>query len=328
MRAPGLKLLKHGARWVRSRFVPGALILGYHRIVDATRDPYSMCVSPNRFAQQLEVLRQWATPMRLWDVVQSLRDGTLPPRAVALTFDDGYTDQLLEAKPLLEKYNIPATVFVTTGYLGGEFWWNELEEILYRPSILPQQLSLYVKGEPFKWSCTPAHYSGADGESRRSLLFSLYQSMLQLTADQQRSLLAELREWTGAGVCKRESVALTREQLVRLAAGDLIDIGAHSVSHPLLNSLSPTMQRSEIQESKSCLEALLAHPVQGFSYPNGAFSELTQAIVQQAGFLFACASYNDVTRRGCRLYDLPRFWIGDWDRERFSRWLQRWTRGR
>jgi peptidoglycan/xylan/chitin deacetylase (PgdA/CDA1 family) len=324
MRVPGLKRLEQGARWMRSRFVSGALILGYHRIAATSRDPYSMCVSPQRFSEQLKILRQHATPMRLQDVVQRMQDDNLPSRAVALTFDDGYKDQLFEAKPLLEKHQIPATVFVTTGYFDSEFWWNELEEILISPVNLPQHLSILINGERFNWSCVTRDHSNRIDDSRRNLLLSLYQRMLLIPRQHQQNLLNHLRKWTGAISFQRPSRALTCEQVVQLASGNLIDIGAHSVSHPFLNRLSAASQHSEIHESKASLEKLLGQPISGFSYPNGAASERTRDMVREAGFVFACASYNDVAWRRSNRFYLPRFWIGDWDAQTFSRWLHRW----
>src|SRR4030095_3396908 len=102
MRVPGVKRLRLAARWFRSRFTKGVLILGYHRITQTSQDPYSICVSPENFAQQLETLRKYAMPISLRDGVQALKCGELPSRAVALTFDDGYKDHLYEVKPLLE----------------------------------------------------------------------------------------------------------------------------------------------------------------------------------------------------------------------------------
>ena len=140
MRVRGFKTLKKSTRWLKSRFVKGTLILGYHRVAEVSRDPYELCVTPRHFAAQLEVLRQQAKPMHLTDIVEALQKGDLPKRSVVLTFDDGYADMLYQARPLLEHYQIPATFFITTGYLGDEFWWDELERLLSSAPILPDQL--------------------------------------------------------------------------------------------------------------------------------------------------------------------------------------------
>src|SRR5687768_13528618 len=142
MRIPGLKSLKQSARWLRSRLIKGGLILSYHRVVETSQDPYAISVTPQHFAQQLQILRQYAHPMPLGELVQALQEGDVPPRAVAITIDDGYVDNLYNVKPLLEHYQIPATTFIATGYMGREFWWDELARILLPPRLLPDRLYL------------------------------------------------------------------------------------------------------------------------------------------------------------------------------------------
>ena len=99
MRIPGLKTLAHNVRRLRSRLVNGAVILGYHRVEEVPYDTYSMCVSPHHFFEQLGVLRRYAHPMRLDELVRGLREGDLPRGAVAVTFDDGYRDFYTAALP-------------------------------------------------------------------------------------------------------------------------------------------------------------------------------------------------------------------------------------
>src|SRR5262245_41049481 len=130
MRIPGVKTAKHVSHWVQARILGGALILGYHRVADVTRDEYEVCVTPKHFAEQMEVLRKVSQPIGLSELVQCLKASSVPPKAVAVTFDDGYADNLYEARPILERYLIPATVFVCTGYAGKEFWWDELDRLV------------------------------------------------------------------------------------------------------------------------------------------------------------------------------------------------------
>lgn len=125
MRLPGYKRVRQSARWLRSRFTTGGLILGYHRVADVGCDSLGMSVSVHHFAEQLAVLCRLAWPIPLQLLVDGLQNGRLPRRAVALTFDDGYADLLYQAQPLLEQYGIPATVFVVSGSLGRRFAWDE-----------------------------------------------------------------------------------------------------------------------------------------------------------------------------------------------------------
>ena len=95
----------------------GALILSYHRVNDPEVDTWALSVSPERFLEQMSALRAVAEPYTLTDIAVGLLRGELPHNAVAVTFDDGYLDNFLNAKPILEKFEIPATVFVCADWL-------------------------------------------------------------------------------------------------------------------------------------------------------------------------------------------------------------------
>ncbi|MFY9558249.1 MAG: polysaccharide deacetylase family protein, partial [Blastocatellia bacterium] len=111
------------------RYLSGrTLILLYHRVGDADSDPWQLAVTPQHFDEQLQVLRKYAWPLSLRELSTAHGRNWHPGRRVVITFDDGYADNLTAAKPLLEKHDIPATVFIATGYTGAdrEFWWDEL----------------------------------------------------------------------------------------------------------------------------------------------------------------------------------------------------------
>ena len=325
MKIRGLRTLKLSACWLRSRFTGGALILGYHRVAEPVWDPYGLCVSPHCFAQQLEAVRELANPIALPALVQALREGRVPPRAVAVTFDDGYADLLTHAKPLLERFEIPATVFVPSGYLGLEFWWDELARIVRPSNPLPASLALEISGQRFEWST-----GGAENNPRRrkSLLFALYNVLLPLPETERQQALERIRSWASpSDGGQPDSRAMTPEELVELCADGLVDIGSHTATHPVLAALPPAVQQLEIHGSKTRLEELIRRPVTSFSYPNGSTSAQTSALVREAGFTCACASHSDVARAVSDPHLLPRFWIPDSDAVRFRRWLNRWLHG-
>ncbi len=328
MRIPGLKSLKLSARWLRSRFIHGALILDYHRVAEPAWDTYSLDVRPRHFAEQLEVLRKFAHPISLQELIRMLWDGNLPRRAVVLTLDDGYADNLYHAKPLLERYEIPATVFVATGYLGREFWWDELERIVLPPVRLPERLCLTVNGRTYRWGLSDAARR-TPGEvvsrSRKRFLLSLYQLFLPFCEGEQKKALEQLWAWVGAETkCRPPHRALSSDEVVRLAEGGLVQVGAHTVTHPFLATLPAATQLVEIQQSKARLEEVLRQPVTSFSYPNGSLSDDTVAVVRQAGFACACGGFADITWHGSDPFQLPRLSVKNWDGATFSRWLKRW----
>ena len=138
-------------------------------------------------------------------------------------------------------------------------------------------------------------------------------------------MLDQLEDASGVGEPGQGALrALTREALVKLAADELVEIGSHTVSHPMLTSLGTDEQLDEIRRSKAELEGLLGTSVTTFSYPNGDFTGETEVIVQESGYQAAFASHNDVLRSVTDRYRIPRFWVRNTGEAEFARWLRRW----
>lgn len=309
---------------MRSRFINGGLILGYHRITENADDVYSTCVRPQNFAEQLSVLRKHANPIPLGALIQGLQEDTLPPRSVAVTFDDGYADNLYQAMPLLEQYEIPVTLFATTGYLGRRFWWDELTCLLLESPSLPAELFLEFASETHFWQ----EFKDLN-EDRRLILEEIYQILLGQTVEAREEAMGQLSKQIDI-TCDQgigDGRAMTPGELTEFSRDRLVTIGAHTVSHPVLTDMSPIEQQYEIEQSKRDLEALLNQTVDAFSYPNGAADETTRNFLRQTGFSSACASFSDVAHSRSDPFNLPRFWVPDWDGDAFARWLRHWLHG-
>jgi peptidoglycan/xylan/chitin deacetylase (PgdA/CDA1 family) len=334
----GLEILRRAARWPGFRSERKALVLCYHKIHESCSDP-RLCVTPSHFAEHLEVLRQHARLIRLQHLSQALLDENLPDQSVVVTFDDGYADNLYNAKPLLERYGIPATVFVIAGYIGHnrEFWWDELDRLFLRSDVLPERLDLGVNGNTYHWQLDEGgDYSEEafrrrwrPGEETRSSYHSLYKSLWKLlrpmAEDERQRVLHELRGWAGAEeVVHPSHRPLSLEEVVALGQGGLVEVGAHTVTHPALPRLSPGSQRDEISGSKSRLEEILDRPVTSFSYPYGNLSEQTVGVVRRAGFSCACSTRADTVRLSSERFRLPRVEVQDWDGDEFAGQLSRW----
>jgi peptidoglycan/xylan/chitin deacetylase (PgdA/CDA1 family) len=318
-------------------------VLLYHRIEHASTDPQLLCVSPEHFAEHVELIAERYEPVRLQDLVTALREGELPSQAVAITFDDGYADNLAAAKPVLERNGVPATVFVASGWIGGDrmFWWDELEFLLLRPGRLPPVLELETGTEILRWelgdeavytreaAAARSHWTVLarhDPGRRQRIYRELCARLRELDELARERVLDSLRlagEWTVApnGELPR---AMTVEQLRRLAGGEIVDIGAHTVTHPTLSRLEPDMQREEIAGSRQQLEAALGRPITSFAYPYGGtgdFDETTALIVRNAGFDHACGNF--LSRLGPRTdaYRLPRVVVRDYDGAQLARRL-------
>jgi peptidoglycan/xylan/chitin deacetylase (PgdA/CDA1 family) len=314
-----------------------AVILMYHRIGDPGCDPWRLAVRPERFAEHLNVLRRNARPIGLRRLAKELGEGTLKPGAVAVTFADGYANNLYEAKPLLERHEVPATVFVTSGMVGREreFWWDELEAILLAPRELPQALRLEIGGQTHEWGPIDAardflkqsrsHQAqgGWEGQpnSRHAFYFSVWEKLKPLSPLAREKVLDDIRAWAGNFHGLRDSHRpLTGDEL-RALDGGAVEVGAHTVSHPSLTKHSPDVQKQEIRESKRWLEDFLRRSVRAFAYPYGDHSRATTALVAQAGFELACTTQATAVMGGNNPYTLPRIPICDWDSTEFARCL-------
>jgi len=337
----GIGRLPRVFRWLRNRITPSALILLYHRVAEPGSDPWSLSVTPQHFSEHLEVIRKYGYPVPLRKLNRVLQDGKRFSRSIAITFDDGYANNLHNAKPLLERYDIPATIFVTSGYVGKneEFWWDELNQILLQPRRLPAELHLDIKGNIHAWPLGAAiEYSEEDRRrdtghpaqeakvgSRLFLYYSVWQQLQPLPDEQRREALDEIMAWANVKpVARPTHRPLTSEEICVLEQGGLVEVGAHTVTHLFLAAHPPSSQRDEIRQSKADLEKVLGHPVTSFSYPHGNYTAETLALVREAGFNCACSTVSGNVRRNTDLFQLPRFEVGNWDGEKFAKRLSNW----
>ncbi|HEY9645345.1 MAG TPA: polysaccharide deacetylase family protein [Chroococcidiopsis sp.] len=315
----------------------------YHRVIETDSDPWSLCVSPQNFAAHLEVLRRYTQPIPLTTLNQSVKAGKRLPRRVVLTFDDGYLDNLKYAKPLLEQYEIPATVFVASGYLGEnrEFWWDELEKFLLQPGQLPETLTLNINGTVHSWHLgNYANYSDSDflryrswsaddgsyPTPRHSLYVELHRLLRTLSERDRRPLMDHLSTLAGnpQPEARNDYRPLTRDEVQTLDQGDWVKVGVHTTTHPLLELLPIEQQKEEIQRCKAELEALLKRPITTFAYPYGNYSEATPDLVRDLGFSCACTTNSGDVRPRSDRFQLHRMGVCNWTGEEFARQLKQW----
>lgn len=336
--------------WERLGVLPPAIILAYHRVADLAADPQLLAVSSRHFEEHLAVLRQGYHPLSLRALRQGLRQQRWRRCSVVVTFDDGYADNLHHAKPLLEAAAVPATVFVTAGMLDAphEFWWDALEQVFLRAAPLPEELRLTLGGDERHWSLPAAvarqatapdwHVILGDAtpDARQAIYLELIERLRDLPHHARETLLDCVFAWAGLARTARPSHrALTQAELRCLAAGGpqdkphagLIEVGAHSLTHPVLSGQSAATQAYEITESKRQLEAVLEEPVTSLAYPFGGrahYTAQTVAAVRTAGFTCACANVPGKVQFWADPYQLPRFLVRDWDGDTFARYLDEW----
>jgi peptidoglycan/xylan/chitin deacetylase (PgdA/CDA1 family) len=289
-----------------------AVVLAYHRIAEPTTDPFTLSVTPEQFGQHLEVLCGLGGVLPIAELAECLADDRPPDRCFAVTFDDGYADNLHTAKPILERYGAPATVLLATGLLDGTpFWWDELAHLILDDTSAGR-VSLEVNGATRSWSLH-------NGERRRTF-DELWELLRMLDHDQRRKTLAALYSQLGPQPLIPER-SLRENEIEELVRGGLIGVGAHTITHPLLTRLDDPGAREEIIGSKRWLEARVGSRVTAFSYPYGAYGARDIELVRQAGFEIAFSTAHDTVNAGCHPLEVPRVTIGNWDASEFERIL-------
>lgn len=319
-------------QWRKAR-APVGVILMYHRITPSGPDPWELGVSPAHFREHLDVLRRHGHATPLANLARDVASGRVAPRSVSVTFDDGFADNLLTAKPLLEAADVPATVFITTGPIGTptEFWWDALDHLLVLP-VLPDELSLSSEGRGRRWTLGPATRGSwttgepdSDQRARAAFHRDVWAFLQPLGHDEQLRLVDDIRRWSGARSDARATHrVMTADEIVRLGTGGLIEIGAHTVTHPHLPSMAPEARAIEMHASRGALEDILGRSVTSFSYPYGAVNPSISALARDVGFENAVAAFEQTAWRGDDRHCLPRFAVRDWDGAEFERQLLGW----
>lgn len=289
----------------------------YHRVATLPGYPFPLAVTPGNFDSQMAYVKRFCHPMRLSYLAQAAGWGHVPRAAIAVTFDDGYLDNLTQALPVLRKYRIPATIFVSTGQIdsGKEFWWDELERLVLGCDSPPSSISLSLDGNGRKWTFNHA-------TDRQTAIQEIRDRMRRLHPQEREKILGSLAEQMGYHTEPRCTfLTMTSAQLKELSRCHLIDLGAHTVNHPVLSTLSKVEQEVEILDSRSRLQEIINQPITTFAYPYGAAEDFNRdsiAIVQSHGFEAACGTIPGTVGRDSDLFNLPRCWVGDWDTRHFG----------
>jgi peptidoglycan/xylan/chitin deacetylase (PgdA/CDA1 family) len=310
--------MRRAARWGECRFLRGDLILGYHRVAAVANDPWHMCVKPEHLAQQLEVLRRRWRPVTLQALLSEPAGSQTPFPGVAVTFDDAYLDVLEAAIPILERFEVPATVFVVSGSLGETFWWDRLLALLQAAPA--SRVSVMIPG--------PDSRAPIRLDTSQPLPAGLHAALTASTAVERTRVLEDLRERLELPAMIWDTPlprAVSPDELGRLSRHPLIEIGAHTHTHPDLSRIGRERLQPEVGGARRVLEDLAGKPVTAFAYPHGGVSPAAKSAVQQAGFALACAGQPGRVRASTDRLLLPRLWPADLDGEGLGRFLRRWT---
>lgn len=279
---------------------PLLTILIYHRVLAKRSELLPDEMDAERFERQMRFLARNFIVMPLADAVRQLKQGSLPRRACCVTFDDGYADNLTVALPILEKYKLPSTLFVATSYLDGGLMFNDAVIHLMAETSLStldfRDLGLDV-------------YDVSSVETRRAATIGVLRKTRSLPPDVRSDLVSRMARIAGVESLP-DDLMLTRTQLLEMSRRG-VEVGGHTVSHPVLTSLSDTDAREEIALGKRTLENWIGKPARCFAYPVGLpgrdFEPRHAAMVRELGFELAVTTANRMADSGSDPFQLPRF---------------------
>ncbi len=310
--------------------VHGAILL-YHRVVDIGPDPLGLAVTPAHFAQQLEALATGWTPAPLEAVIA----GDAGPRAVAVTFDDGYHDNLVHALPALAAARIPATLFASTSHIatGVGYWWDGVEAALTSANAdggdrdiltlaLPEGTRAWAPRTQDERAAVRAHVHAALRTRDRATI---------------AGALAQLRGWAGQDGATQppdRDRPLTPDELVTLATAGPFTVQAHGRTHLSLAHAPAPVRAGELTGSADDVASWLGEAKRPtiFSYPFGVpgvdVDDATKAAARAAGYTHATVNAPGLVHASTDPYALPRLAVPDVDGAAFARWLQAVLPGR
>lgn len=287
---------------LRRRFESRVVVLLYHRVADLETDPWGLAVKPAHFEQHLRLLKRKCNVLSLDELSVQLRSKKLTRRGVVITFDDGYEDNFSQARPLLEKYELPATFFIASQFIESAqpFWWDELAEIILNTCSLPPLCSLDIGDKPFafrldeekvltdecrrkqnqwKWPDEPL-------TRRCALYLHLWERLKPLPYPEIIGNMYRIKVWAkddGAFAQKHRPMSLS--QLQCLSQQPLYGIGNHTATHLALGMHAPGVQAQDMATCQRFLEQTGARPGHAISYPYGSYNEATTQLVGNKGMI-------------------------------------------
>ncbi|MET0087459.1 MAG: polysaccharide deacetylase family protein [Sedimenticola sp.] len=279
-------------------------ILIYHRVHERKDPLIRNAIDKRVFDWQMRVIADAFNVLNLSDAVSLMTSGSLPPRSLAITFDDGYADNYEVALPVLQKYGLTATFFVSSGYLDGGRMWNDT--IIETVRTLPDgifDLSSHGLGT----------FNIASITDRRLCFQQIIDDVKHMPYEKRLEVVESISRQARSSL--PDDLMMTSSQLKQLSDSGMT-VGGHTVSHPILSMLEADTARDEIIQGKRELESILGKEIDLFAYPNGRpgtdYSDEHVNLVKGAGFKLAVSTAKGVSDIDTDLYQLKRF--TPWDR--------------
>jgi peptidoglycan/xylan/chitin deacetylase (PgdA/CDA1 family) len=312
---------------IRRTLSRSSIVLCYHRVADVPRDPDRLTISPRHFAEHMEVVSKWRRC-----TLDGLTGARTRARAsILVTLDDAYRDNLLNAWPILQRYDVPAVIFAASTLCarGEPFWWDIMRRLFSDESKVTPEMreALYARLEAF--GSVAGKERTAPPSEEPCEPFWRFQGLLRLANDAvRRRFVSEGLALLGGPAVADDGWPMSPAELRQISEDGLIEIGGHTRTHALLSALSLTEQQHEIVGGKAELEAMLERPVRGFAYPFGSpvtdFNASSVNLAREAGFSAAFVFSPSLVDDTCDPLLYGRFRVDDYGGDELARRLVLW----
>lgn len=263
----------------------GVMVLLYHRIISLENDYWKIATSPELFEKEIKYLKDNYNILKIGDDWTKASE-----KSIVVTFDDGYFDNYINALPILEKYNVPATFFISTANIGtgNEFWWDKLVNIVFTSKmegkVLFKDFEIDVSTTDFK-------------DETCKLLHNRLKKMTHIEREKELDEIADIlmSDYSPSDVNR----SVTSDELQKMDTLDCVTIGGHTVSHGCMAYLTYEDCKKEICLSKTVIEEIVGHEIYDFSYPFGGIDDrgtYSSEILSESGYFTVSTTSAGVNR--------------------------------
>lgn len=303
------------------------VVLIYHRVLDADKDPQQLCVSKENFHSHIQYLKKnfnVLSPDGFYEML--VKKNNFKSRSVLITFDDGYYDNFENALPVLKSLDAGALFFVSTSNIGKDafFFWDELELIF---KIVSDKL----KTVDFEFAGLKISCDWSTPESKMKSFHKIHREIKYSKEFTRRTFLKKFRE-----ACNIDDAALISyskdyrvmksEEIKEISSHLLSSVGAHTHTHSPLNVYGYNEQYSDITISKNKLEEITGRKIEYFSYPFGScedYDHNSLEICRELGFKLAFSNFYGQTHRWTDKFQIPRMLVRNWETDHFKKQMDK-----
>ena len=291
-------------------------ILAFHRVFPEKNGIFSGAMDAVQFDHLLRILKKCYLILPLSEAVSIIQKGTVSSEILSITFDDGYKDNFSVAMPILLKHKLRATFFVASGFLNGQWMWNDgIIEAVTQINKSVLDLSSFDLG--YYDISSPAKKQFAINAILEAVKYQPNESRIKFAND----LICLY------GIAPPKRIMMKPEEVKSLYESGM-EIGGHTISHPILAHLPYQDAYREIQGNKRKLENIINAPINVFAYPNGIpgkdFTQETKSIVKRLGYRAAVSTFSEVASTTSDPFELPRY--TPWDKNPYKFMLRLWIK--